>query len=291
MNLVESIFGWALTLSTIFGNGHVCYLIILRPQLHTTANWFVLSLAVADTLVGACYFPVLYFCTSWPVQCTKEFLQAFQWTLLFLSTSNLCTMSLDRYLAIVKPLKYINFMTDKRVICLLSLAWSLPILSYTVPYVVIHTGHNAEAERYFVYYPFIVLQITPCVALLVVFVRVCVTVRKQARRTAAQVAQVGFNHTVRLPSNHSARRSSVRWFGILLAIFITSHVVNDLASGCSRATTAFCSHASWSVMKKLGPILIMANSAINPLVYGLLKQDIGNSMRKSFVSMLSAIGI
>ena len=52
--------GWLLVALTVLGNGLVIYLIITKPRLHTKANCFILSLAVADLCSGLAYFPPLF---------------------------------------------------------------------------------------------------------------------------------------------------------------------------------------------------------------------------------------
>ena len=55
---------WLLTITAIIGNGLVIYLIIITKQLHTTTNWFILSLAAADLSFAVCFFPVAFFCET-----------------------------------------------------------------------------------------------------------------------------------------------------------------------------------------------------------------------------------
>ena len=50
------------------------------------------------------------------------------------SVMNLCVLTLDRYLAIVKPMKYATFLTTKRVALLISAAWGVAFLGALVPY-------------------------------------------------------------------------------------------------------------------------------------------------------------
>lgn len=52
--------GWFLSIFTATGNGLVVFLIIKTRNLHSPANWFVVSLAVADFTVGAVLFPSGY---------------------------------------------------------------------------------------------------------------------------------------------------------------------------------------------------------------------------------------
>ena len=52
-----------------------------------------------------------------------------RWLFSYLSVLNLCSLVLDRYIAIVKPFKYITFMTRSRVIQVITSCW---IASFTL---------------------------------------------------------------------------------------------------------------------------------------------------------------
>ena len=58
-----SVLGGLSSIIAVAGNGIVIYLIVTRHRLHTTANWFILSLAIADLFLGSSFFllPLLRF--------------------------------------------------------------------------------------------------------------------------------------------------------------------------------------------------------------------------------------
>ena len=123
--------GWFLSFLTIIGNGFTIFLVCSRRNLRTKTNAFIVSLAVADFCVGLSVIPSLFACNitntcDWP-----EHLRS--WVtiirLLFSNTSvvNLCLLVLDRFIAIVHPLKYITFMTRRRITQVISLSWFLTV--------------------------------------------------------------------------------------------------------------------------------------------------------------------
>lgn len=95
------VLGGILSVSTVLGNGLVIYLIISRKRLHKTVNWFLLSLAVADLCVGLVHFPTKA-CISASL-CSKCVTTAMQWLFLNLSMTNLCSLTVDRYIAMLHP--------------------------------------------------------------------------------------------------------------------------------------------------------------------------------------------
>lgn len=125
--------GWVLVALTVLGNGLVIYLIITKPRLHTKANCFILSLAVADLCSGLAYFPPLFganfFYTIDLTHADVFFKVSF--TFLYCSNANLCAMTVDRYLAITRPLQYMCLMTRKTICRMLFMAWTAPLLFFS----------------------------------------------------------------------------------------------------------------------------------------------------------------
>ncbi|CAL4129601.1 unnamed protein product, partial [Meganyctiphanes norvegica] len=108
----------AFALFTMLGNGLVILAVARERYLHTVTNYFIMSLAVADCLVGAIVMPfsALYdsfdywvfgpdFCDVW---------RSFDVLASTASILNLCVISLDRYWAITDPFSYPRKMSTKR---------------------------------------------------------------------------------------------------------------------------------------------------------------------------------
>ena len=110
-DLLNSI-GWLLSIATAVGNGFVIFLVAKNLRLHSSAsNWFVLSLAVADVGVrGIAVFPSNYICI-YSIACNSRVYMALFWFFLHSSVTNLCSLTWDRYIAIVYPLNYNTSMT------------------------------------------------------------------------------------------------------------------------------------------------------------------------------------
>ena len=103
--------GWSFYIITMVVNGFVIFLVCSKRQLRTKTNAFVVSLAVADFGVGMIIVPSRFFC-SFATECTPS----------------LVSLVLERYVAVVKPLKYMTFMTRRRVIQMVVTSWGIPFL-------------------------------------------------------------------------------------------------------------------------------------------------------------------
>ena len=94
-----------------------------------------MSLAVADFGVGMIAVPSRFFC-SFATECTprsKEGLIVIFVEVLIIYTSgtNLVSLVLERYVAVVKPLKYLTFMKRRRVIQMVLTSWGIPFLLHS----------------------------------------------------------------------------------------------------------------------------------------------------------------
>lgn len=107
----------------LVGNGPVIYLIVTCHRLHTISNWFVLSLSLADLFVGVFLIPVSTSCALW-TNCNILVMRLNFDLLLFVSIANMCAITADRYLSVVRPLTYLQNMTNSRVRLWIIAAWS-----------------------------------------------------------------------------------------------------------------------------------------------------------------------
>ena len=113
--------------STIFGNGLVIVAVARERYLHTVTNYFIMSLAVADCLVGALVMPFSALYDSfdyWPFG--PDFCDVWRSFDVLASTAsilNLCVISLDRYWAITDPFSYPTRMSPRRACMLIALVW------------------------------------------------------------------------------------------------------------------------------------------------------------------------
>ncbi|XP_033846520.2 trace amine-associated receptor 1-like [Periophthalmus magnuspinnatus] len=114
---------------TVCGNLLVIISIVYFKQLHIPTNYLILSLAVADLLVGVIVFPFSMAQTL--TSCLYhenvffKIRDCFDASLCTSSILNLCCISIDRYYAICKPLTYKNIVTGRVAGVMIFMTWSL----------------------------------------------------------------------------------------------------------------------------------------------------------------------
>ena len=279
------ILGWLLTVVTVIGNGLVIYLIITKQRLHTTANWFILSLAVADSCVGMTLVPSKFFCEFWPAgYCTV--LKHFRWFFIYASTSNLCAMAGDRYASIVKPLRYITLITPGRLVLVISVAWGLPTSVRLIMFSVVYSIDKKAAFKFVLPVLLFLFEILPCALLLLVTIRMFLIARKISRQVAILMAQLRFNHAVatlrmrpaKLRTNEMA---TVRVTGVVVILFVMCYIISLFIS----FSRVFRNHGEHWIMPEyvetLRRLCLLINSAANPIAYAFLKKDIRRELTRS----------
>ncbi|XP_044042640.1 dopamine receptor D4 related sequence [Siniperca chuatsi] len=131
-NYLALVLGVPLILVIILGNILVCLSVLTEHSLKTATNYFIISLAVADLLLAVLVLPLYVY---------SEFLGGI-WTLstyicdalmtmdVMLCTAsilNLCAISVDRYIAVVVPLKYNRNQFSVRQLALITATWVLSL--------------------------------------------------------------------------------------------------------------------------------------------------------------------
>ena len=132
MELWFWVLSWSLCIFIIVGNRFVIFLVCRKRQLHTETNTFIVSLAVADFAVGMIAAPSHFLCNMINECISDKKASLFVinvWVfILYASGTNLSSLVLERYIAVVKPLKYLTFMRSRRVIQMVLTSWAIPFL-------------------------------------------------------------------------------------------------------------------------------------------------------------------
>ena len=272
------ILGWVLSFLTITGNGFTIFLVCSRRNLRTKTNAFIVSLAVADFCVGLSVIPSLFFCDvtntcHWPDYW-------FSWVniirLLFSYTSalNLCGLVLDRFIAIVYPLKYITLMTRRRITQAIFFSWVLTAsynaLQDTLCIVLFQNNANL----------FIWLNIIStfllCILSILCFVSMIYHVCRHDQSARTLAKQLRFNHRMSLKTHHE--KSALIMMGIVIGVFLVCYGMY-LRCGFQILSSSRCNDENYKI-----PFLVL-NSAINPLAYAFFKRDI----KKEFKRLVGAV--
>ena len=258
-------------------NGFVIFLVCSKRQLRTKTNTFIVSLAVADFGVGMIVVPSLFFC-SLATECTprsKEGLIVIFVGVLIIYTSgtNLVSLVLERYVAVVKPLKYLTFMKRRRVIQMVVTSWGIPFL-FTLTLESIRPSGIDRATAISGYL-YLLFEIILCVILIFFLASMFLVVYKQNSRDRTLAKQLRFNHVVIRAKTHNT--SAVKWIALLTCVFLSCYGIMMRCSLLLVTGNNSCTDFYFKI-----PLQVI-NSGINPIAYAFFKRDI-NKNAKGFSS-------
>ncbi|KAG5830574.1 hypothetical protein ANANG_G00312150 [Anguilla anguilla] len=131
-NVLALLFGVPLILVIILGNILVCLSVLTERSLKTATNYFIVSLAVADLLLAVLVLPLYVYSEFlggvWTLNTyICDALMTMDVMLCTASILNLCAISVDRYIAVVVPLKYNRNEFSARQLVLISATWVLSL--------------------------------------------------------------------------------------------------------------------------------------------------------------------
>ena len=284
-----NVVGWILSVLTAAGNGFVVFIVAKQRRLHSAANWLILSLAVADFGVGAAIFPSGYLCIK-STACNWRVYMAVHWFFVHSSVANLCTLTWDRYTAIVHPFKYITCMTARRPGKVILIAWLIPLLISLSLFLGMYATNSLIVLKILRLIGVSAFDILSCTLLLYGVGRILFVARTKRREDYAIKSNqraVGPNTELQeqqnlslaefAPRHRPKKHNTGRFLIAIVSFFLGCHaVINYLV-----LRIMFSDDVSDTAGKVL-TLLLVLNSAVNPLVYAFMKRDIKQELRKLF---------
>ena len=272
------ILNWCLSILVITANGFMIFLILSKRQLRTKTNAFVVSLAVADLLVGMSAVPSLFFCEL-ATGCNSQAVFAdgmdfIRWPFVYASVMNLCSLVLDRYIAVVKPLKYLNFMRRECVVRILCLSWAVPITFLMCICLIWSISTIPLVLHVFVWLLMLFFEFLPCLIMIFCFISMLCVVWKHNQTARTLAKQLRFNHNVFFKDHE---RSAVIMMAIVIGLFLLCYAFYLRCSFVLLLSPDKpCDDQEYKIP------LLEINSAINPVAYACFKRDIKKEIKRRF---------
>ena len=279
--------GWFFVALAAAGNCMVIYLVVKTPSLQTNTNWFVLSLAVADLCLALMFLPPLFGPNFLGLTFDTTHAGTFfkiSFTFMYCSNANLFAMTMDRYIAVTRPLRYVELITKKVIFGLIAAAWVMPFLLFLLP-AIFSYNHNLRYTMFVEVSRVIIFQIFPLVAFVAITYHLLYFANKLARETRKMVTQVRFNHAddeANVPLARDPYGSSKRRTTAMILLIITAFNITYLGGNyhCICLLTKVCPFEG--TIEQIVYLAVIANSAVNPIVYAFLKTDFRKELRKMF---------
>ena len=263
---------------SLLGNAIIIYIIVTHKNLHTSTNWFLLSLAISDLGVPLFIIPSHLLCTETKISCNIDVTTALYNFILFASVLNLCACTTERYIAILHPFKYIHLVNQKRVIAVLIKIWSLPLPLAILPVILLPNAKSSIVNRIYWLTQVALFMIIPSAVMMAAFWRI----HRVATWHANQIRRLSL-----VPEEEASggrqklvleAKSTLKVYGVVVLIFTLSW----LLSAYRMIKTKFLLQPVPIEVDYISRFLLVSNASINPYIYGLQKSDI----KKEFLTVL-----
>ncbi|XP_071196208.1 trace amine-associated receptor 13c-like [Salvelinus alpinus] len=257
---------------TVFLNVLVIISISHFKQLHTPTNLLILSLAVADVLVGLIAIPVTTVAIMEPCWGFGEYFCVFHIYIDFLCTSlslgNLVLISIDRYVAVCDPLLYHSKITITRLMCCISITWCCCIIydaAIIKNFVNVQVPNRCLTECFIFegitwgnIVEIVFTMVVPCSVIITLYMKIFVVARLQARKVfSKEAASVSGVKTVQ--ANKSERKAAKT-----LSIVVFTYLICWIPFLFSSFFQLSFFSDNFSFILGFLPLV---NSFINPIIY------------------------
>ncbi|XP_068199401.1 trace amine-associated receptor 1-like [Antennarius striatus] len=257
-----------LSFITTCGNLLVIIAILYFKQLHTSTNYLILSLAVADLLVGVLVFPfsMAFTVTScWYHEgLSCKIRGSFDVTLSTASILNLCCISIDRHYAICQPLTYKSKVNGRVIGIMILASWGIASL---IGIGIIIAGFNqGKCEDGCIIDAMISTTLAcifsfyiPVLIMLSIYLKIFIVAQKQANRVQKAICQ----RTKSRITVSKMERKATKTLAIVMGVFFlcwTPYFLCILFQPLTYDVTpiAVIETLNW---------LALFNSMLNPFIY------------------------
>ena len=302
---------------TVLGNTAICYIIYRVRRLHCPSCLFLVNLAINDILVSIFLLPFsiasIIHNSNVVGKTGCDIIGFFQHATSTVSVLTLLSVSMDRYIAILIPLKYKGWVTqNKTVLCILGI-WLYALVSACYPLIgwsryqytpgLWLCESNYHISVSFTYFKLATMYFLPLVSIIIIYISILRVALRHSRQIAREVKAlrqremtsvlepelsgqvsavvISGQYCVRKP--HSALRADIKTALTLAAIvgvlFIswTPYMVVNLWSFHSGLYAP-------ELLQSIVSGLYYANGVINPYLYGYLNRSIKREFKTMWAS-------
>ncbi|KAJ1107013.1 hypothetical protein NDU88_004410 [Pleurodeles waltl] len=292
MNIPYLITEAVTALLAVTGNVFICMAVLLDKKLRTVTNYFLVSLATADTLVGAVGIPCAIMLDIGVPQCSYYSCMMMICNLILFTMASvygLLAIAVERYISILRPFQYASLMTTKKSLLFILACWVLALLTSLIPLMGWHKPFTPDDDclfdslmydSYMVYFIFFACMLGPLCVMFFLYARIFMEIKHQIRWIVRWEVE----------ASRRERRRIVIW--------------KELQTAISLFIVLFCFVLCWFPLQILNAVrlfrptcdipddLILAavilshlNSVINPVVYVFRMR----SFRKAFEKIYSGV--
>lgn len=256
----------------------VCGIVAVNSRLLTVTNAFVVSLSISDLLVAGVFVPI-YIVEEYSLTKvhTSGYIIAF---LLLASIFNLCAVTYERFVALTKPFGYRAIMNKRKVACIISASWVLPLAISLLP-LAWDADRTTKYHRTYLITLVILFVLFPCIAMIWVYARLLKIVRNFIQRNRRRTS-----YGNKTGERAGTEEKAARVFAIILGMFLLCWLPFMYINVCEAFQLH---HLITNGLAYASFFTLLINTILDPLIFAFLKRDFKECIFKGKSRWLSSI--
>ncbi|XP_072515013.1 trace amine-associated receptor 13c-like [Salminus brasiliensis] len=262
---------------TVFLNLLVIISISHFKQLHTPTNLLILSLAVADLLIGLIVMPVNIMQLRDSCWYLEEMaccvIPVITFVSMVASLYSLVFIAVDRYIAVSDPLLYSTRITVSKTVSLVILGWSFCLL-YGIMFLYFN-DHFLQSQisnrcqgdcvmiikKTWIIVDLVLCFLVPCSVILVLYSIIFIVARRQAK--AVRSVRKGASKRHGAKASSSSETKAAKTLGIVIFVYLACWIPFYISSLSVESVTTS------SMVYTVFVWVIYMNSSVNPIIYAI----------------------
>ncbi|KAK3707193.1 hypothetical protein QZH41_007171 [Actinostola sp. cb2023] len=241
-------------------------------------NGFVVSLAVADILTGITL--IIHYNAQLQYQ-SRVAINIIYALVLFCGVWNICAVTFDRYLAVVRPFSY-RTIIPKFFKISLSLIWTFSLMTAILPALAWKGNIQATANKVYIFFTFFFCAVLPFAIIMYANLRIFLTVRRCVKKErelsiSTEIPRNELKESRRRCKKMSTEAKIAKVFAIAAIMLILSWFPIFIYTG------AFVFDKPEFVprfISDISPFTIAFGSLVNPILYSFMKPDFRHALVK-----------
>ncbi|XP_031574560.1 histamine H2 receptor-like [Actinia tenebrosa] len=260
----------------VVGNASILWAVHKNKSLRNVSNNLIVSLCLSDLITGLLVSPLsIAMATLLRHEEEHERLESFLFfflgVVLINTTLTLSTVSVDRYIAIVFPLRYKELVTQRKSVCILIGTWTFAVVTPS-PRLVFLQEHLEQI----IFGSIVIALSIP----LVITVYCYFKILKVAQKQAVCPVTSGLNVAYYTLKNKKTTITMAMILGLFTVVYTPLFGFAALAlSGHQVCHVHEAGDWLWPTF------VVCASAALNPLVYGIRNMMIRNALKKIFIDI------
>ena len=275
----------------ILGNGIVCVVIARVPAMRTLTNAIIFNQAVIDFLASV--FMILRRHARPPlnpnevlafIQCFLWEAPIFPWTFFVASTFNLVLLTLERYVAIMYPFKYLTYFGKTQMTFMLVCVWVLAT-GYEFHQVIYRELKNGSCERSILseaayladgITTFLFQYLIPLIFMTLCYIHIAVYLKKKASSVQPGQSTIQQGENSISGSLVRARRNTLKTLFIVFVTYTICWSPNQIAFFMYNFGLQLNFQGAFYI---ISVVLVVLNSCVNPIIYAFKYKQFQRGVR------------